>query len=192
MNHATFRSAALDLLKNYWRIKAAIVLYRSSTAVVAGRLEYSNVPAVGVAANLFPSESVADAHEALDRFIAGRLPRELFLALVSELEGRIAARLLSMGELGDGTLGELQFRIQKKLSLAPHLIDDLNEIRERRNAMIHHANGAHAKYVAASTAVLPRAGSFVKAVVEGDRVIPTEKYLTYADDVMVSYSNAVG
>jgi hypothetical protein len=192
MSAAGFHEATLDLLRNYWRIKAANALYRISPNLAEDRLEYSGVPAVGGLAHHFASETVTDATSALDHFIVQRLPRELLLALIAEFEGRIGARLVSLGEPNDGTLGTLQYKIQSKVLLIPNLVDDLNEIRERRNAMIHHGDVAHAKYVAVCHAVLPRADPFVKTVVVGDNVIPNEAYLTYSADVLIRYSNAIG
>jgi hypothetical protein len=39
---------------------------------------------------------------------------------------------------------------------------------------------------------MPRACSFVTAVAVGDRITPTDAYLTYAADVLVRYSDAIG
>ena len=192
MSPSQFQAAALEVLKNYWRIKAANAVYRSSPDVATGRLEYSNVPVVGVTANQFASESVADAMSALHGFIVRRLPRDLFLALIAEFESRIVSRLISLGELGDGTLGELQARIQGRIALPKALVDDLNEVRIRRNMMIHHGDIADSKYVAASVAVSSRASPFVQVATAGDNVSPTEGYLAYSADVLVRYSNSVG
>jgi hypothetical protein len=192
MNPAQFRVMTLETLKNYWRIKAANALYGASTDVVIERLEYTNVPAVGFTAQDFASEVTTDALLALQTYIARRLPRDLFLALIANFEARVIARLRSLGEPEDGTLGTLQSRIQARISLAPALIEDLNEIRERRNAMIHHADVAGPKYVAAAGVVSLRAAPFVNQAVVGDNVMPVENYLAYAGDALVRYSNAIG
>jgi hypothetical protein len=192
MTPVEFHLIALEIVKNYWRIKAAIALYGASTVGTNVNLEYANIPSVGIASNSFGVESVKDAISALHDFIDRRLPRDLFLALIAEFEGRLSDRLVSLGEQEGGTLGNLQSRIQDSISLHPDLIDDLNEIRERRNAMIHHADLADAKYVTAATAVMPRATPYVSAAVVGENLSPTETYLAYAADVMVTYSNAIG
>jgi hypothetical protein len=192
MNPAQFQSVTLEILKNYWRIKAANALYRSSTVLAADRMEYANVPVVGVVGNNFASEAVSDAIPALHGYIARRLPRDLFLALIAEFESRIVVRLRSLGEPEDGTFGTLQNRIQSRIPVPQTLIDDLNEVRERRNAMIHHGDIATPRYVAASAIVSLRAGHFVIAAVTGDNVSPTERYLTYSADVLVRYSNSIG
>ena len=75
MTPAQFQSAALDILKNYWRIKAAIAFYRTSPATES-QLEYANVPAVGAAANHFGSESIADALSASN--LPGAFPGTCF------------------------------------------------------------------------------------------------------------------
>jgi hypothetical protein len=129
---------------------------------------------------------------ALNDFIIRRLPRDLFLALIAEFEGRISARLVSLSQPEGGTLGKLQERIQAARTLPATLIEDLSEVRERRNSMIHHADRATPKYVAAAAMVLPRAHPFVKTVAVGENVSPTDAYLVYSADVMVRYSDSVG
>jgi hypothetical protein len=177
---------------NYWRIKAAIALYAATSPGPSINLQYTNIPSVGLASNHFGEESVKDAISALHDFIGNRLPRDLLLALIAEFEGRISLRLIACGQSGDGTLGNLQTRIQSIVSIHQDLIYDLNEIRERRNAMIHYADLAHAKYVMAATAILPRASSYVQTTTVGANVRPSEQYLAYAADVMVRYSIAIG
>jgi len=192
MTPARFQLRALEILKNYWRIKAAAAFYEASNSETNVNLEYANIPSVGITSNHFGAESVKDAISALHDFIDRRLPRDLFFALIAEFEGRLSVRLVSLGEREDGTLGSLQTRIQARISVHPDLINDLDEIRERRNAMIHDADLANAKYVAAAAAVLPRANPYVKAVVVGENLSPTETYLAYAADVMVQYSDSIG
>lgn len=192
MTPLQFQAEALEILKNYWRIKAAIALYGASTVGTNVNLEYANIPSVGITSNHFGVESVKDAISALHDFIGRRLPRDLFLALIAEFEGRLSLHLVSLGEQGGGTLGALQNKIEARISIPPDLRNDLSEIRERRNAMIHNADLAEARYVVAAAAVLPRANPHVKAVVIGENLSPTETYLAYAADVMVRYSNSIG
>ena len=116
----------------------------------------------------------------------------MFLATIAGFESRLITRLISLGDSGEGTLGQLQARIEKLISVPVVLSEELSEVRERRNAMIHNGDLADAKYVAASAAVLPRAAPYVKATVIGDNVSPTEIYLTYSTDVLVRYSTAIG
>src|SRR5438105_2783635 len=119
MTPAQFQNVALDILRNYWRIKAASALYALSPEVAEDTLEYTNVPAVGVVTNLLTSEPGADAMSALQDFIRRRLPRDLLLALIAEFESRLVARLSALAEPTTGTLGELQRRIEIKLTIAP-------------------------------------------------------------------------
>jgi len=192
MTPAQFHAVALDLLKNYWRIKAANALQLSSPDIATGQLEYSNVPNVGVAINSFAAESVADALSALQTFLADRLPRDLFFALIAEFETRLVTRLLSLGDTGEGTLGQLQTRLEQRLPVPAGLSQDLKEIRERRNAMTHNHDLADHKYVLAAAAVLPRATPYVTAVVTGANVSPGDQYLAYSADALVRYSNHIG
>jgi hypothetical protein len=191
MNARNFQTAVLDTLKNYWRIKAANALYRASPLAEGGQLVYANVPAVGLAAQNFESESAAHALEALQGYIVQRLPRDLFLALIAQFEARLVAHLRGLSQPGEGPLGALQAKVQARISLPQGLIEDANEIRERRNSIIHNAGAADSKYVVAAALVAPRASPFVVAVAKGSDVSPSEGYITYAGDVLVRYSNAM-
>jgi hypothetical protein len=192
MSPTQFHASALDLLRSFWRIKAANAIYRKWPQTPVGILDYSNVPTVGLAANSFASESVSHAISALERFFTQRLPRDLLLALIAEFESRLVARLTSLGEREDGPLGELLKRIQVRITLPRPLVQEMNEVKARRNAMIHNGDKADKKYVTAACAVLPRAAPYVTPAKVGDNVRPTASYLTYAADVMVRYSNAIG
>jgi hypothetical protein len=192
MTPAQFQLIALEIVKNYWRIKAAAAFYGTSHSETNVNLEYSNIPSVGIASSHFGTETVRDATVALDDFIDTQLPRDLFFALISEFEGRLSVRLVSLGAQAGGTLGNKQNKIQARIAVPPDLIQDFDEIRERRNAMIHYADLAHPKYVVAAASVLLRANPHVKAVVVGENVSPTETYLAYAADVMIRYSNSIG
>lgn len=187
-----FQAAAFDIYQNYWRIKAANNLYRSLPIAADSRLDYTNVPSVGLSALSAVSESVADAIAASTNFIARRLRRDLFLATIAEFESRLATKLASLGLSSDGTLGNLQVRLQQRLALPVALIQDLDEVRERRNAMIHNADLANQKYVSASAAIQPRAAPFVSAAAIGNNVSPSDIYFAYAIDVLVRYSTAIG
>lgn len=192
MNAAQFQAAAADIFQNYWRIKAANALYRSSEIAAAARLDYTGVPTVGLARMTTATESVADAISAMNDFIANRLRRDLFFGLIAEFETRLAARLVTLGATGGGTLGQLQVEIERRVPVPPPMTQDVVEVRERRNAMIHHGDLAHARYVMAAAAVQARSGRYVAAAALGDNVTPSATYLAYATDVLVCYSNAIG
>jgi hypothetical protein len=192
MTPTQFQDVAVDIMRNYWRIKAASALYALSPEILEDPLEYTDVPSVGLARILLTTEPSADAMSALQDFILFRLPRDLLLALIAEFEGRIIFRLASLRLPTTGTLGKLQRRLERTLNLGPALVQDLDELRERRNAMIHHGDIAGTDYAAASALVLPRAAPYVSAAAVGDRITPTDFYLTYAADVLIRYSNAIG
>src|SRR3712207_4714352 len=107
MTPAQFQSIALEIVKNYWRIKAAAAFYRASHSETNVNLEYANIPSVGISTQFGP-ETVGDATVALNDFIDTRLPRDLFLALISEFEGRLSGRLVSLGAPAGGMLGNKQ------------------------------------------------------------------------------------
>jgi hypothetical protein len=192
MTPAQFQAAALEIYQNYWRIKAANALYRLSPIAATERLDYTNFPAVGIATISVTSESVADAIAATNDFITRRLRRDLLLALIAEFESRLSACLISLGAPSEGTLGDLQREIQSRIPLPLVLKHDMDEVRVRRNVMIHHGDLADSKYVRASVAVQPRASPYVTNAAIGDNVAPTDIYLAYTVDVLVRYSNAIG
>ncbi|QJE97864.1 hypothetical protein [Luteolibacter luteus] len=192
MNPAQFQNVALDILRNYWRIKAACALYTRSPEVVDVTLEYTNVPAVGMVTSLLASEPGSDAMSALEDFVHRRLPRDLLLALIAEFESRLVVRLTALSELSSGTFGQLQRRIESRLIISSSLVEDLDEIRCRRNDMIHNNDRAQSNYVTAASMVAPRAYPYVKAAVIGDNVNPDPAYLTYATDVLIRYSDEIG
>lgn len=192
MTASQFEVAALEIYQNYWRIRATIALYGRIQIATEMRLDYANVPAVGFATLPTVSESVEDAIVAMNDFIARRLRRDLLLALIAEFESRLVAKIGSLGLSCDGTLGKLQNRLQGGMVISSDLAEDLGEVRERRNAMMHHGDLASARYVSAAALVRGRAGRYVATASVGDNVVPSDEYLAYAVDVLVRYSNAMG
>jgi len=191
MTHADFEGSAREVVENYWRIRAALKLARPAIENGAQRLQFEGIPQVGCMSGLLQTETIAEAHTSLGAYAAQRLSSDMFLALISAFERRLIARLTLAGHGAFGTLGGLQHAVQKVVNLAPDLIEDFVEVRERRNALMHHNGLADVKYVSAALKVQSRASSYVAAVAIGMSVAPDGNYLTYAADVLARYSAAI-
>lgn len=191
MNHTAFKGAAQDLIQNYWRIRAAAALYRGATLEHTGSLHYDNVPMFGAVTGILNEESVEDALSSLRMYIDQWLPRDLFLALIARFEARLIASLTAAGCSTTGTLGVLQQKVQKKFSITHEIKEELDEVRERRNTLVHNDGHADNKYISAATKVNSREQTYVALPRIGDSVVPSPQYLAYAVDVLVRYSYAL-
>lgn len=191
MIHADFEASAREVVENYWRIRAALKLVQPSVKNDAQPLRFEGIPQVGCMSGLLQTETIAEAHTSLGVYAVHRLSRDMFLALIAAFERRLISWLTTAGQGSSGTLGGLQNAVQKARSLPSDLIEDLDEVRERRNAQMHHDGLADGKYVAVSIKVHSRASSHVPIVAVGTSIIPDGRYLTYAADVLARYSTAI-
>jgi hypothetical protein len=188
MTHAALVLRAREVVENYWRIRASLRLLAPGQAHGATALQFEGIPQVGSMTGLLQSETIAEAHASLGNYAANRLSRDMFVALIAVFEKRLIAYLRAAGLSTNGTLGTLQFRVQTIASVPADLVEDLDEVRERRNAQMHHDGQADQKYVDAALKVHARFPQHVAAVAVGTFVIPDGSYLTYAADVLVRYS----
>ena len=191
MTHSDFEASAREVIENYWRIRAALKLMRPTIENGAQQLQFEGIPQVGCMSGLLQAETIAEAHISLGAYVTHRLSRDMFLALIAAFEQRLISWLSMAGQGASGTLGGLQHAIQKVTSLPSDLIKDLDEVRERRNAQMHHNGLADDKYVAAALKVNARAPNHVPIVAVGTSVVPDGHYLTYAADVLARYSAAI-
>ena len=191
MTHADLVAGTREVVENYWRTRAALRLLVPGHVHGASKLQFEGIPHVGSMTGLLQNETIAEAHASLGDYATNRLARDIFVALIAVFERRLIARLLATGANTSGTLGTLQHRIQKLVSLPVDLTEDLDEVRERRNAQMHQDGQADHKYAAAALKVHARYPQYVPAVAFGTLVIPDGKYLTYAADVLVRYSAAL-
>ena len=190
MTHSQFLAETRLIVENYWRIKASLRLQKPS-GTSSDRIRFVGITEIGSMSGLLANESTGQAHTALSDYVENRLARDMFNALIAVFERRVISRIVLGGSEGSGTLGNLLKKVQQIVSIPQMLKEDLVEVRERRNALVHHDGFAGSKYVAAAALVSPRAPDFVPPVIEGTSVIPDGRYLTYASDVLVRYSAAL-
>lgn len=190
MTHTQFLAETRQIVENYWRIRASLRLLNPS-GTGSERICFVGITEIGSMSGLLVNESVGQAYIALSDYAANRLARDMFNALIAVFERRLISRIVLEGADGSGTLGSLQQKVQKIVSIPQTLKEDLAEVRERRNALVHHDGFADSKYADAAAKVSPRAPAFVPPVIEGASVVPDGHYLTYASDVLVRYSAAL-
>jgi hypothetical protein len=191
MTHVDFVVSAREVVENYWRIRAALRLLAPRHKDTASGLQFAGIPQVGSMSGLLQNETIAEAHASLREYATTRLSRDMFIALIAVFERRLITRLGASGIDTHGTLGALQSKTQTTASVPADLREDLDEVRERRNAQMHYDGHAHDKYVDAASKVHARAPQHVAAVSIATLVIPDGNYLTYAADVLVRYSAAI-
>jgi hypothetical protein len=191
MTHTDLVVGVREVVENYWRIRAALRLLAPAKAHAASRLQFEGIPQVGSMTGLLQRETIAEAHASLEEYATNRLSRDMFIALLAVFEKRLIACLRAAGSNTGGTLGSLQFRVQTVSSVPAGIAEDLDEVRERRNAQMHQDGRADQKYVDAASKVHARFPGHVAAVAAGTFVIPDGSYLTYAADVLVRYSAVI-
>lgn len=191
MTHVDLEAEIRQTVQAYWRVRASLRLQAPGDAIAHQRLGFEGVVEVGSMSGLLSNESVGQAHAALSEYAATRLARDMFTALIAAFERRLVSRIVSGGGDGSGTLGALQRKVEGLVVVPQLLREDLVEVRERRNALIHHDGLADSKHVAAAALVHPRAPTFVPLLSVGTTVVPDGSYLTYAADVLVRYSAAL-
>lgn len=188
MNHLDFRAEVLDTLRYYWRVRAAVALFKRSNIPFAGKMQYSAIPQNELAHGFLSEETVENALTALTKYSRERLARDIFIILIARFEARLIAKLEGAGEPGDGTLGNIQTKIQRIITVPIEQVCDLDEIRERRNVLIHLNGQCDAKYRKTAQKVNPRAGANVIIPEVGELVLPSDAYLTYAAAALIRYS----
>lgn len=191
MTHDDFVAGAKEVVENYWRIRASLKLLAPTPTNGRSRLQFEGIPAVGSMSGLLQNETIDEARASLDRYASSRLARDLFIALIAVLERRFSARLIAANKTDTGTLGALQHAIERIATVPIDVREDFNEVRERRNALMHSDGRADDKYVDAANRVRIRSTGFVAAAARGDLVIPDGAYLTYAADVLTRYSASI-
>lgn len=191
MTLTDFEAGARDVVENYWRIRAALRLLVPGGISATTQLQFDGIPQLGTMSGLLQNETVAETHASLAAYATTRLSRDMFVALIALFERRLTARLLAAGVGASGTLGALQCAVQRLVSVPTDLIEDFDEVRERRNAQMHHDGHAHVKYIDAAFKVHGRSPQHVALVPVGTLVIPDGNYLTYAADALVRYSAAI-
>jgi hypothetical protein len=156
------------------------------------RLVYDGVPAIPGARPLVEVESVRDAISALYEFQDTQMTGTVFLALIGLIEERIVARLVTLSKDSSGTLGAIQRRLEASLRIASDHIQALDEIRERRNCLVHDHGIVGTKLVASIASASGSLRSMIPPDALGGKVTLDGSYLTYCQHELKRYSDVIG
>lgn len=195
MQADVFERVVLDVLASYWRLVFAVHHLQAATAhdrdLGTGSIPvvYSNVPEFGHATGFLTAETVQVASDRLNRHQDERLAADFLLAMITELERFLTDKLNVAGLSVDGTLGQLQRRAELHYQLGSRAeVEQMDEVRERRNAWVHSHGAKTAKHDGAASKIYSKSGGFVLAPHLAATAKPDERYLTYAAHVLISYA----
>ncbi len=196
MTPSDLEAAVLESLRAYWRIKAALALhkaYSTHDALGIDTIDYESVPQHGVATAFLHNETVTQATGAIAKYVDERLSCDFFLSLIAHFESFLSDVLIRAGQSPSGTFGALQRAVEQIHTIPPNVVEDCDEIRERRNALIHHQGrvGAGSRYETAAAKVFPRAPGMVPDPAAVTVIGVPPQYLSYVADVVVRYGRAI-
>ena len=194
MSHLKLEHSIFESLRNHWRIKAALATYRMFSTykeLDAKLVSYRGIPYYGVANNFIIDEDIDQAINQIHSYSKERLVKDTFLILLSHTEEFFSDAINNAGQVPSGTFGSLQYTIQSIHPIAITVIEDLDEIRERRNALIHHNGKITPKYILTANKVYNRSNSMVANPKTVTSVDISDEYLSYVADVVIRYSRFI-
>lgn len=176
-------------LHSYWQIRAAnaLTIRFGQGPWVAMQLQFGNIP-ITTHVQPPPQVSVNVALQEIDSYVkGGRATTDYFFTLISHFELFLSQAIVLKGGSPDGTLGKLMVRAGQLYGLPVCAETELaDEVRERRNVLIHHFGAANQRYLnAASCAALP---AHIQSTLVGQILNIDDDYLAYVSDVLISYS----
>lgn len=177
-------------LKNFTYLRAAIACIRSVQHKVhlPQDLYFEDLPTVFEAARPESPASTAIVLTRIADLTSGNGLRKLvFLELVANLEAYMSERLTDCGKQAEGTFGKLQGLCMAEFQVSSDTGYLVDELRERRNCLIHHDGKATKKYVAAAQRASSVESSLVVASV-GASLELSDKILFWYGSVCVRYS----
>jgi hypothetical protein len=191
MTQQQLLAAILETLRAYWRMRAAMALIRYSEMDEFDQpLSYVEIPPSVTVSSILDVESARSSIEATFLYVDhGRLSVDVFLRIISHLEEFYAARLIAVGASPDGTLGNLQARCEQAYGVSGILSQKIDEIRERRNAFIHHHGVPTIKHVAAAGVVYGLSNGAIEAPGAMSVLSISDEYLVYCMDSINSYAS---
>ena len=180
-----------EILRSYWRQRIAVRLFKLSTIQHSSvqTIEYIGIPELGFATGFLSQEATQAALDSVEKNLNERLPQDLFIALLAKFESFLAQALVLQGSTVSGPLGVLQTAVQNHYSVPSSVIDRLDEVRERRNILIHHDGRINAKYSAAAQKVIFQ--PWVEDPTSLSIIAISPEYLTYVVDTIVTYARHV-
>lgn len=180
-----------EVLRNYWRQRIALKLFKLSSIKHndVPYIEYVNIPQLGDVANFLVREETQVALVSVETNLENRVPRDLFIALLANFESFLSEALVLCGVTPSGTLGRLQNMVQQNYTVPGNSIEKVDEIRERRNALIHHNGIIDSKYVNAANKVIFPPWVLDPTLLTAVEVTP--EYLTYVAATLIEYAKAI-
>jgi hypothetical protein len=184
--------AQLELVRQYWRVKATVAMvtsvplpYRDATVVA-----YAGIPAAGLPVAWLNNETVGHALRAFLDYADARLPRDFFMAQIALFEERMSFVLRISGKPSHGTLGQLLGRVEANWAMSAQSKGLAAEVLCRRNTLIHESGLADQKYVDARlVAAAYRHLALQMPFTVGDSVVPDSSYLSHCAEVLILYSS---
>ncbi|NUB06097.1 hypothetical protein FW320_07905 [Azospirillum sp. Vi22] len=191
MNNTQLNDAIFDTLRMYWRVRGGIAACRTlieENPQFNIHLNYKLVPSFGSVRNIISQETVSNAFSSVMSYVnAGRLNVDIFYAIISHLEGFLTFKLKEAGLSEEGTFGQLQRRAENAFPIKPSLIARVDEIRERRNCLIHHGGVVSAKYLQAASVAAAISSDFPINLHQAALSV-SDEYLSYCAESFISYS----
>ena len=177
-------------LHSYWKIRAAnaaMLHFSQSGPWTTLSLEFGNLPHTTQVA---PPQQVPVnvALSEIEGYVkGGRAITDFFFAVISHFESFLSTALSAKGKSTEGTLGQLMARAKQEYSLPTSPETEMaDEVRERRNMLVHHHGVANQRYVtAASAASLP---AHIRGIALGHRLSIDDNYFAYVCDGLIVYA----
>lgn len=194
MRISEFESEILEIYGFYWRTQSALAILKSqkvSPALLDLRIEYS-IPHFGLSSNVLNSETLRMALLALGQY-ESRIQNDIFLSLVTKLEQFLShlACIASVPNYHKKPLGPLQEAVESEYGLAPCMeLELIDEVRLRRNAMMHHVARVTQEYLNAVMLnhLVSKSSGRIADPTHLTRVDANPSYIAYVVDLMIRYA----
>ena len=190
MTKSQLEQQIIKTIKNYWRIKSSFAIYKKHLprTILTQEINYENIPSLAFIGKINVHETIQETLNQIDNYSNDRLARDFFLAIISHIEEFFSNYLKQMGKQSDGTLGALQNRVQKICTIPTLLIEKFDEIRERRNSLIHHGGFVTNRYSETANKIFATSNGFIEDPTTITHLKIDSKMLTYTGDVLIEYS----
>lgn len=192
MTSQNLTDAMLNTLKMYFRMRAAVAIMREldDNEFSGVPINFTNLPNINSTNNLLGYETAEILFSELFKQINdGHLSIDIFLRVISHLETFYSAKLTAKSLSPDGTLGGLQKRCEGSYGVTGPLVLEIDEIRERRNALMHHHGNPTAKYIAAAGAVFQGSGGAIDDPSTVSTLRVSDNYLAHCVNKIAAYSS---
>jgi hypothetical protein len=192
MNKQVLQDEIIETVRNYWRLKAALAVYRETSDVqplLSRSLTYTGLPSYGRINSYLNAEKLQESFSQLSSYVSNRLPQDTFLLQLSVLEQFLSNELSIRNLDSSGTLGRLQKTLEGSHQVNSKLpiVLQLDEVRARRNCLIHNHGKVNPEYKTAAISAYQYSNGNIDDpnLVQDLRI--SEKYLIYCGDTLINY-----